>query len=109
MKGLAARLHETRTVLGLTQADVAEAAGLPVSAICHFESGRRAPSIGNFRKLVVALGVTADSLLETGDSEAEALSREVAHINERLEKPVRDGHPIWDNVEPRDPEGKEET
>lgn len=54
-----------RDAAGLTQADAAAQAGLTPAAISHFEKGRREPSAGNLRKLVRALGTSADYLLAT--------------------------------------------
>lgn len=59
----AARLKEVREERGLTQAQVALAAGLQPSAIAHFEAQRRKPSFDNVRRLAKALEVSADYLL----------------------------------------------
>lgn len=50
---------------GLTQAQLAERAGLQQSTIAHYESGRREPSLANLRRLVWATGQSADYLLAT--------------------------------------------
>jgi len=47
----------------LTQAQLAEKAGLPAAAISHFETGGRKPSFENLVKLAEALSVTTDFLL----------------------------------------------
>lgn len=57
------RLKAARLAKRLDQAALAERAGLQTSAISHFETGRRTPSFDNLKKLVDALGVTADYLL----------------------------------------------
>lgn len=57
------RLRYARLKRGLSQSELAEKAGLVPSWIAHFEAGRRLPSLENFRKICIALGVTADSLL----------------------------------------------
>ena len=61
-------LKRARLVRGMTQAQLAKAAGLPQSAISHFESGRRLPSLKNFAALCNALGVQAGSLLFAVDA-----------------------------------------
>ncbi|MCA9033120.1 MAG: helix-turn-helix transcriptional regulator [Planctomycetaceae bacterium] len=57
------RLREAREKKGLSQAEMAQKSGLQPSAVSHFESGRRAPSFDNLRKLADALSVTIDFLL----------------------------------------------
>lgn len=47
----------------MSQAELAEKAGMQPSAISHFESGRRSPSFDNLKKLADALAVTVDYLL----------------------------------------------
>lgn len=50
---------------GLTQAVLAEKAGLPSSSIAHFECGNREPNLANLTKIIKALGVSADVILGT--------------------------------------------
>ena len=58
------RLRAARDILrGMSQAELAKAAGLPPSSIAHFEGGTRKPSFDNLRKLATALNVTTDYLL----------------------------------------------
>lgn len=64
---LGERITEARAAAGMNQAELAEAAGLDPSAVSHFECGRRRPSVGNLRKLVRALGCSADWLLGRED------------------------------------------
>jgi transcriptional regulator with XRE-family HTH domain len=56
-------LRKTREGKGLSQSELAHKAGFQPSAISHFESGRRAPSFENLRRLADALSVTIDYLL----------------------------------------------
>jgi transcriptional regulator with XRE-family HTH domain len=56
-------LRKTREEKGLSQAELAEKAGLQPSAVSHFEAGRRRPSLENLKRLADALNVTLDSLL----------------------------------------------
>lgn len=51
-----------------TQDNLAEWSGLPVSAISHFECGRRSPSLDNLRRLCRALNVGADTLIWERDT-----------------------------------------
>ena len=57
------RLRRIREEKRLNQSDLAERAGFQPSALSHFESGRRAPSFDNLKKLADALAVTIDFLL----------------------------------------------
>lgn len=64
--GFSKQLRTTRTGKGLSQADLAAKTGLQPSAVSHFESGRRSPSIDNLQLLADALDVTTDHLLSRG-------------------------------------------
>lgn len=57
------RLKEVRKTRKLTQQELAEKTGIPVTSIAHFESGSRKPSLENFYKLIVELNVSADYIL----------------------------------------------
>lgn len=57
------RLKEVRKIRKLTQLELAEKTGIPVTSIAHFESGSRKPSLENFYKLIVVLNVSADYIL----------------------------------------------
>ncbi len=57
------RLRATREQRGLSQTDLAKATGFQPSAISHFETGNRAPSFDNLKRLADALGVSIDYLL----------------------------------------------
>lgn len=65
------RLRVARELRGLSQTELAERAGLQASAISHFESARRAPSLDNLRRLGEALRVTTDYLLGRVESPTE--------------------------------------
>jgi transcriptional regulator with XRE-family HTH domain len=57
------RLRAARDMRKLSQAELAEKAGLPSSSISHFEAGKRKPSFDNLKRLATALDVTTDFLL----------------------------------------------
>ena len=57
------RLKEVRKIRKLTQLELAEKTGIPVTSIAHFESGSRKPSLENFYKLIVVLNVSSDCIL----------------------------------------------
>ena len=57
------RLRAARKLNHATQADLARAAQMHVTAIAHMEAGRREPSLAALRRLTEALGVRADFLL----------------------------------------------
>ena len=52
-----------RQTLGMTQQELADLSGLEVTAISHFECGRRQPSLENFCVLCNALQVKPEKLL----------------------------------------------
>ena len=58
------KYRERREARGMSQSELARAAGLQPSAIAHFEAGRRKPSFDNVHALSRALcPVSADFLL----------------------------------------------
>tara|TARA_R110000823_G_scaffold47903_1_gene121737 strand:- start:6431 stop:6772 length:342 start_codon:yes stop_codon:yes gene_type:complete len=61
------RLVDTRKRRELSQEGLAKMAGLPATAISHFESGGRKPSFDNLRKLADALEVSIDYLMGRTD------------------------------------------
>jgi len=56
-------LREIREQEGMTQEELANAAGLTAMHISHFECGRRLPSLRNFAALMRVLGDYSESLL----------------------------------------------
>ena len=82
------RLREEREHLELSQAQLADQAGLQPSAISHFETGARTPALRSLRRLAQALGVTSDFLLgrvDKRDQHAEgppdALYRDIQRLS----------------------------
>ena len=49
-------LYTLRRRVGRTQADVAEATGIPASVLSAYERGRRQPSLANASRIIDALG-----------------------------------------------------
>ena len=76
----ARRLREARDLRALSQVELGKKAGLPPSAIGHFEGGRRAPSFENIRALATALEVSADHLMGLDTAVA---FRNVDKLNDR--------------------------
>src|SRR5271154_6470907 len=82
-------LRKTRENKGLSQSELAHKAGFQPSAISHFESGRRAPSFDNLRRLADALSVTVDYLLgretdpKSAGPVAEQLFRDFARMTSK--------------------------
>jgi transcriptional regulator with XRE-family HTH domain len=56
-------LRRAREDKKLSQTDLAERTGLQPSAVSHFETGKRAPSFENLKRLADALTVSVDYLL----------------------------------------------
>jgi transcriptional regulator with XRE-family HTH domain len=59
----AGRLRELRQAAGLTQAELAERAGMAKDGIAHLEQGRRAPAWESVIALCKALQVRCDAFL----------------------------------------------
>jgi DNA-binding XRE family transcriptional regulator len=62
---LGQRVQRLRAAAGITQAQLAHAAGVPVSSLQNWEIDRREPSFRAACRLAKALGVTAEYLAET--------------------------------------------
>ncbi len=60
------RLRAARLNVGMGQDELAKRTGLCNTAVSHFETGTRLPSLPNFSDLSKALRVSADSLLGLG-------------------------------------------
>jgi transcriptional regulator with XRE-family HTH domain len=60
-------LRRAREDKRLSQTDLAERTGLQPSAVSHFETGKRAPSFENLKRLADALAVSVDYLLGRTD------------------------------------------
>lgn len=68
----AALLKELRTKAGLTQPELADRAGIPLTTLQGHEQGRRLPNFPTAVRLARALGVSLDELAkcdEAADSE----------------------------------------
>jgi transcriptional regulator with XRE-family HTH domain len=78
----------TRELRELTQAQLAEKAGIPAGTISHFETGLRKSSFDNLVKLAEALAVKIDFLLgretePTGaGEEIAALFRDISKVSD---------------------------
>ena len=58
------QMKNIRWVLDISQEELARRAGLQVSAISHFETGRRDPSLKNIRKICKGLGCSPNALIK---------------------------------------------
>ena len=56
-------LKKIREIKGLSQTELAKRSGLQPSTVSHFETGRRAPSFDNLKRLADTLEVTTDFLI----------------------------------------------
>jgi transcriptional regulator with XRE-family HTH domain len=79
------RLKEVREMRGLSQVDLAKKARLQPTAISHFETGGRAPSFDNLRRLADALNVSTDYLIGRAD-ELKMAGPETDNLFRGLEK-----------------------
>jgi len=80
------RLKAARALRGLSQSELAKFAKLQASAVSHFETGARKPSLANIRKLADALNVSTDYLLGrsgevSGAPTADVLFRDIAKLS----------------------------
>lgn len=57
------RIRHTRLEKGLTQVQLAEAAGITQSTLSLIESGRSGPSLRVAQRIALALEISVDSLL----------------------------------------------
>ena len=60
--GFAERLKTLRASAGLSQPQLAERSGVPVSALRQFEQGRREPTYATLLKLARGLGMSLGAL-----------------------------------------------
>ena len=72
--GFSSRLVKAREYRRMSQADLAKRAKFHVSAINHFERGRREPSLSNLVRLAFALSVTTDFLVGMGTGEVKEMA-----------------------------------
>ena len=81
------RLREARHRRCMSQNNLAKCSGLEPSAISHFETGRREPSIKNLVRLADALSITCDFLLAREDK----IGKGSEGCFTRLERHIADG------------------
>ncbi len=100
-------LRKAREDKGLTQAELATKAGFQPSAIAHFESGRRSPSLDNLRRLADTLAVNLDYMLgrqlqpQSAGPAAEELLKDFARISAKDQATVSDFAKMLANKEQR--------
>src|SRR5262245_62466416 len=89
------RLKAVRERRGYSQAELGKKAGLQATAISHFETGSRAPSFDNLRRLSDALSVSTDYLMGRSDTEqmvgpsADNLFRDVEKLSAEDQEMLR--------------------
>ncbi|PHR90774.1 MAG: XRE family transcriptional regulator [Blastopirellula sp.] len=90
------RLKKMRELRKFNQEQLADKAGLPSTAVSHFESGARKPSFENLRKLADALEVSIDYLMgrvneTTGEKPYEAeIFRDYENLTDQDRELARD-------------------
>jgi transcriptional regulator with XRE-family HTH domain len=77
-------LSTLRRRAGRTQADVAEATGIPASVLCAYERGRRQPSLANASRIIDALGYSLKFDFVLDPAEQARRLREVLDLAEAL-------------------------
>jgi transcriptional regulator with XRE-family HTH domain len=68
-------LRTARSMAGMTQHDLAAAAGVTQQAVSAYETGRRDPTLGTLKKLLSAAGLEMRIRLAPTDTHDEALDR----------------------------------
>ena len=63
------KIRELRRAAGLTQKELAEAAGLSTNFIGYVERGVRKPSLDTLERIAQALGVALNDLFESSNDE----------------------------------------
>ncbi len=86
---LAANLAKFRTERRITQARLAERAGIPRSTIAHFESGGGNPSLKNLAGLAAGLQITIEELLSRPRGDVELIRAKDLPRSERGHGSVR--------------------
>ena len=81
-------LKSARNLRKLSQKELADRAGLPISSVAHFEIGSRKPSFDTLRKLASALEITTDYLLGRTDDpslaqSSDPLYRDIGRLTKR--------------------------
>ena len=92
LRAFGQRLRTLRVERNLTQAQLAKHARLQTSAICHIETGRRAPSLKTLACIADGLGVSLSALFgseATGQTlplfEIRALGQRLVELGTALE------------------------
>lgn len=68
-----ARLRELRQAAGLSQRQLAEAAGVPHGQVSMIETNRSSPSVASLRKILGGLGLTMSEFFEPDMAEARSV------------------------------------
>jgi transcriptional regulator with XRE-family HTH domain len=63
LHSFARKMRKAREAAGLSQSELARRCGFQPSAVAHFESGRREPSLTNAIRLAKGLKKTLDELV----------------------------------------------
>ena len=77
-------LSTLRRRAGRTQADVAEATGIPASVLSAYERGRRQPSLANASRIIDALGYSVKFDFVLDPAEQARRLRDVLELAESL-------------------------
>jgi transcriptional regulator with XRE-family HTH domain len=61
-EAMGGRLQELRHGAGMSQSELADAAGVPVASLKNWEQGRRLPGLDAAVRLAAAMGISLDHL-----------------------------------------------
>ena len=85
-KQLGQKIKQIRKLRGMTQEQLAEIVGIGISNISYIETGKFAPSIENFEKIVKALDVEPYELYEFSSKTTSEMREEIVNALEKDDK-----------------------
>ena len=85
----ALRIGTERSFLGMTQADMADAAGISEAALAEIESGDYRPAMSEVQRILSAVGVETYVRLEVYEDHDDGLHQRALEDPERLERTLR--------------------
>lgn len=97
-------ITEERLLCGLTQQDLADRLGWPVSTLGNYESGRRALRVSQLAAIARALGRPPAALLAADPAEAAVIER-VSRSRERAKQVLL----FLDSLDADDPQDESQT
>lgn len=92
-------LRVARARLGLTQRELAAAAGVPQSSIAKIESGTRSPSFETVDRILQSVGLELRVRIEPRDDHDHVLAALAARDPQRSERLLQQAHDLFGRAE----------